>query len=256
MMKCHPLGQKKSQSCNANTLRTSAEKLKVKGGWTTIFDVVDGTWSKKNKSSRNRNIIVKGNTQVDTSSPWLQHTCRQRCSDVNTNSGRIRKMWVKEFVKPLSFHTSTRAESRCDRHLTHICPPCLNTWDKLHKEHYCLKRSSDRDSNPKYTKGAIFLLTVVPFIHLDCFGLSCWVLKMPAVEMSAFSRVKWNETSLGVWDARSAKNVKVWTYSSSRGSCSWLASLVSLHLSMSRGILPSAYWYGKKVGEHDEPSAI
>ena len=138
----------------------------------------------------------------------------------------------------------------------HICPPCLNTWDKLHKEHYCLKRSSDRDSNPKYTKGAIFLLTVVPFIHLDCFGLSCWVLKMPAVEMSAFSRVKWNETSLGVWDARSAKNVKVWTYSSSRGSCSWLASLVSLHLSMSRGILPSAYWYGKKVGEHDEPSAI
>ena len=147
-----PTGSKKSQSCKANTLRTLAEKLKVKGGWTTIFDVVDGTWSKKNKSSRNRNIIVKGNTQVDTSSPWLQHTCRQRCSDVNTNSGRIRKMWVKEFVKPLSFHTSTRAESRCDRHLTHICPPCLNTWDKLHKEHYCLKSSSDRDSNPKYTK--------------------------------------------------------------------------------------------------------
>lgn len=38
----------------------------------------------------------------------------------------------------------------------------------------------------------VFLLPVVIFITLDCFGVSCKVLEILAVDRSAFSTVDWN----------------------------------------------------------------
>ena len=35
----------------------------------------------------------------------------------------------------------------------------------------------------------LLLLAVVLFIRLDHFGISCWVLEISGIEMSAFSRI-------------------------------------------------------------------
>ena len=43
--------------------------------------------------------------------------------------------------------------------------------------------------HPKIKKYTFFPLIIVLFIHHDFFGVSCRVLEMSAVEMSAFSQI-------------------------------------------------------------------
>ena len=43
--------------------------------------------------------------------------------------------------------------------------------------------------HPKIKKYRFFILPVELFVSLDCFGVSCLVLEISAVEISAFSQV-------------------------------------------------------------------
>ena len=42
-------------------------------------------------------------------------------------------------------------------------------------------------------KNICLLLPVVLFIHFGCFGVSCWVLAISAIEMSAFFKIWWSQ---------------------------------------------------------------
>ena len=57
----------------------------------------------------------------------------------------------------------------------------LQVLDKLHRRKVCVK--AYRDSSPQN------VFTVVLFINLDCFGVSCLVLEISAILISAFSQV-------------------------------------------------------------------
>ena len=54
----------------------------------------------------------------------------------------------------------------------------------MYHEILYFKKSLKVKDSQKYT---FFLLSVVLFINLDCFDVSCLVLEMSAVEISAFS---------------------------------------------------------------------
>ena len=50
----------------------------------------------------------------------------------------------------------------------------------------------ERGSSPQNHKYIFFLLHLVLFISLNCFGVSCLVLEISAVEISAFSQIQWD----------------------------------------------------------------
>ena len=58
----------------------------------------------------------------------------------------------------------------------------------LHAHDYAYKRINN--SSPQNQKNRLFLLAApLLFIHLHRFGVSCWVLEISAIEMSALSTI-------------------------------------------------------------------
>ena len=55
-----------------------------------------------------------------------------------------------------------------------------------------------------------FSLSAVLFIHNDCFGASCRVLQISAIEMSALSRIQWNLIAVGL--CQQNKCVETWLF--------------------------------------------
>ena len=62
------------------------------------------------------------------------------------------------------------------------------------------------------------------FIHNDCFGASCRVLQISAIEMSALSRIQWNLIAVGL--CQQNKCVETWLFKITIRAC-WEQSHIS-----------------------------